>query len=239
MNSATCPDNPLPKARAFTLIELLVVIAIIAILAGMLLPALAAAKEKGHRTVCLTNMGQIMLANLLYAPDNDDLLPFPNWGPNTTGWLYSYNAALTPAPQACFVLSGGQLFPFLLGQKVYQCPRDVRENTTPLFLARDNQISSYCMNGAVSGFSAPTTFRTQQFDPTAIIMWEQDERTPFYFNDGGNYPSEGISLRHKIGALTGANQGNVEWMIKATWDAYAVDPNPNILWCNPGSANGH
>lgn len=68
----TFTHNNLPPQRGFTLIELLVVIAIIAILAALLLPALASAKEKSKRIACLNNMRQVAIGATIYAMDNSD-----------------------------------------------------------------------------------------------------------------------------------------------------------------------
>ena len=93
------------RGRAFTLIELLVVIAIIAILAALLLPALASAREKGRRTVCVSNARQIGLGIQMYAHDNEGRIPFGPKAPPFTNPNNFYPS--TGAPTSLLSLQNG------------------------------------------------------------------------------------------------------------------------------------
>ncbi len=231
----------LPVARAqrrlaFTLIELLVVIAIIAILAGMLLPALGRAKDRAQNTVDINNVRQILVATHLYAADCTDYLPHPSWGGDLSGpdnWCYATanNNRIPGGPPRPVSAAGrtqqsaqysnqlaffriGQLGPFLTTPKVLECPKDVALRGQPRqktwYLARPLKLTSYCWNGTIGGYAGipskvPTdglrgrTFKTSDFMPLDIQLWEQNETDGFYFNDAGNHPEtggEGVSQRH-------------------------------------------
>jgi prepilin-type N-terminal cleavage/methylation domain-containing protein/prepilin-type processing-associated H-X9-DG protein len=94
-NSSSAPKHSLPRTTAFTLIELLVVIAIIAILAGMLLPALSKAKAKAKTIQCLSTLRQWGLGLQIFATDNDDQIPRDG---TDSGGQYGVDTGSTTGP---------------------------------------------------------------------------------------------------------------------------------------------
>jgi prepilin-type N-terminal cleavage/methylation domain-containing protein len=242
-------DSEINMKRAFTLMELLTVIAIIGILAALIFPALSKAKNRASRVTDINNLKQIMLAVHSYAGESNDILPPPNWdqgGPTGTnsGWLYTprFNAVGSER----FKVETGLLWPTLQTPKVYICPLDnvldVRHSQSQGYPAqRQQQLSSYAMNGSVIGYmdAVYPPARLSSMRPEDCAFWETDETDPFYFNDGANFPMEGVSGRHSQGAIQAAFDGSVSYVRLTTWYGLVADTNRNRLWCNPHSADGH
>jgi prepilin-type N-terminal cleavage/methylation domain-containing protein len=227
------------KRRAFTLIELLVVIAIIAILAALLLPVLSKAKNQAAKVTDLNNLKQIMVAVNLYTSDDGDVLPLPNWGnaAGAAGWLYAFDSAAGADDPARFVQSKGLLWSTLQNPKLYFCPLDTPNS--PGFSDRPQQLSSYAMNGAVIGYGiVDVPMKLAAMKPTDCAFWETDETDPGYFNDGANYPQEGVSGRHLQGGIQAAFDGSVNYVRLDDWANDVANPDKNRLWCYPGSPDG-
>ncbi|MBU6399454.1 MAG: type II secretion system GspH family protein [Verrucomicrobia bacterium] len=203
--------------RAFTLIELLVVVAIIAILAGLLLPALGRAKEHAWLTNDLSGIRQIILASHLFANDNQDYLPDPGWGgfpPDRPNWAVDTQLVDGGGKDDPVTLSNqlasasrSQLAPYLQNTAILTCPKDVSERASGRgkadFKRRQIKVTSYVWNGAISAYDVPprgvltAKFKLSQLRPTGILMWEGPEsESQYLFNDVSNSPHEGISQRH-------------------------------------------
>jgi prepilin-type N-terminal cleavage/methylation domain-containing protein/prepilin-type processing-associated H-X9-DG protein len=155
--SANKPAAACPAGRhGFTLIELLVVIAIIAVLAAILLPALAKARDRSQGVFCLNNTKQLTLAWMLYADDHDSLLPYNlglagssfrtnlNWVNDVMTWDLSPDntnlATLTDASLGHYV--GGMT-------SVFHCPSDRALSRLQNAAGWDQRIRSYSMNAMV------------------------------------------------------------------------------------------
>jgi prepilin-type N-terminal cleavage/methylation domain-containing protein/prepilin-type processing-associated H-X9-DG protein len=238
--------------KAFTLIELLVVIAIIAILASMLLPALAKAKEKAHRTTCFSRQKQLLLAHHLYLTENNDRLAPPNCGGAggsrnpalPAGWLYKPGEAVR-AGSNYFGPERGLFYPAMKSWGMYMCP--LHQTNTIAWRLSNIQFTSYLMNGAVidgsgsfdwSAGERGRTFKSFAFKPTDMLLWETDENDPGYFNDGASRPSEGFSKRHASGAIVALMDGHVQFLKWPRYYQILADPNKNELWCYPKSIDG-
>lgn len=245
------------KQAGFTLIELLVVIAIIAILAGLLLPALAQAKLKAKRAQCLSQNKQIALAFLMYGNDFGDLCVWPNWGVNNTGWLYATQGqgppSLDPAkPELAFTqpTPGSLLYSYVGNNyRVFQCPSD--PTNSPLWGVRGERLSTYVMNGACMSYKSMPRLgwpchKIQEMNTQAYLLWEPKADTltdsAAAYNDGANQPNQvnGPSYRHQVGCVVASYDGHAQLLPYDSFSAQMVNPEnvPDLLWADPDSANG-
>jgi prepilin-type N-terminal cleavage/methylation domain-containing protein len=214
------PPNA-PHQTGFTLIELLVVIAIIAILAAMLLPALASAKDRARITQCMNNAKQIGLATFLYVGDNSDCFPYGTDIKNDATWA---------DPTAWHIL----LLPHLAGNtnsgtRSYICPSDTAgaNATYPvppgwIRFQMDYRANAYIFRAA-SKNSAPLHTVSVRAPSSTLMITEKEYDSPDFqttsdelsswltgWNGGGgkNYKNSGFERHTKIQPTATAADGH-------------------------------
>jgi prepilin-type N-terminal cleavage/methylation domain-containing protein/prepilin-type processing-associated H-X9-DG protein len=148
------------QPAAFTLVELLVVIAVIAILAGLLLPALGKAKAQALNVACLNNLKQLQICSHLYALDHSDVLPPNNFvydvgsGQPSPGYSsdWTWCPGVTRYDTTPVNIERGLLFPYNRTFRIYHCPADKStvETTNGVKLAM-LRTRSYNMSESING----------------------------------------------------------------------------------------
>ena len=118
---------PIRFRQAFTLVELLVVISIIAIIAGLLLPALSKARRQGKSTVCKNNLRQMGLATMLYGADNGDRLPYA-WGVSHNANTNNFQTLLIPYVLKDRFNADQNTENSDFAKNVFRCPTRLKEN---------------------------------------------------------------------------------------------------------------
>ena len=176
--------------KAFTLIELLVVIAIIAILAGLLMPALGRAREQGHRTACLNNEKQIGLMLVMY---EGDVHKYPSWNLNGVSFDSSLSLAVLYA-------NNGQTV------DLFKCSST--EDDVKLFQKDESAVDTH--NEAPSACAAMAMIGLQESNSTGlgadmfVIIWDAKTKKLYQISANGISPK---NYTRDLFAFNGYNVG--------------------------------
>jgi prepilin-type N-terminal cleavage/methylation domain-containing protein/prepilin-type processing-associated H-X9-DG protein len=191
--------------RGFTLIELLVVIAIIAILAAILFPVFARAREKARQASCQSNMKQLVLGLIMYKQDYDEK--------NVMDRVPTTNAATATGPYAT-TYGGTNYFwidlvmPYLKNTQITLCPSDANPGRCCFPVSRSYQPNAEMVNNGtgVKDSSVP--------DPAGTIhLIESNYNSRAHYTDPGSYNMPGNPASHHNGGWNIAYvDGHVKWL---------------------------
>ena len=182
--------------KGFTLIELLVVIAIIAILAAILFPVFAKAREKARQTSCLNNEKQIGLAFIQYAQDYDEKMPGAGPGAVATAPMpLPYGYWIWASTTSVWDPTGGAIYPYAKNVQIFTCPS--RTGFTP-------KGCTYEMNGACSFIAIGTI---DDVAGTALVTEANND-------DGVCSSADGSTgyLTHNDGSNVCFTDGHSKWL---------------------------
>ncbi len=215
------------RRNGFTLIELLVVIAIIAILAAILFPVFARAREKARQTNCLSNVKQIMLGVLMYAQDYDEMLPNEQ---------YNFGGGGNAAGDGTW---RGAIFPYVKNAQLFECPSHSLGGT--VFDGRyDDQTlnASYAINDWHQDSGSPSPPQNQPLarvvspSQTIFILESSgpaDDICPSAIEHGQMPRDMTAARRHNDGANYGFVDGHAKWLQPT--DLCPVGTNATCLMC--------
>jgi prepilin-type N-terminal cleavage/methylation domain-containing protein len=147
------------QGRAFTLIELLVVIAIIAILAAILFPVFAQARDKARQSACLSNTKQIALGIAMYRQDWDGFNPFAGWPIDKNGKLTGHTPASNYSQDWQFSIQ-----PYLKNAGVLRCPSDK--------ISFEERPVSYIFNNMLSWNRLPFSEASVDRPAEVVLLWD-------------------------------------------------------------------
>jgi len=240
------------KVSGFTLIELLVVVAIISILASILFPVFARARENARRASCMSNLKQIGLGMMMYVQDNDERYPKYSWNNGNQIADADHGGSWYPNPSSTYAKDWywqNAIYPYVKSIQVFICPSSPSVDATygapaghygpyQRHYGANTDVFVYSGSAAVnmSAMAAPANTYALMDSSFYTIAYNYADDAPtsanyylpglctFYPPASGTYPGDCENGRHFDGDNVAFADGHVKWLKTQTLIAEAQKP---------------